>query len=93
MKSNSGAVVDALGDIRARIAALEREEEKLRDQVVEYGPGEHLGSRWAAVVGTWRRSRVDVKTLRTRYPGIAQECSVAQTTACVRVRAEISEDA
>lgn len=38
--------IDALGDVRARIRALEAEEKQLRQQLLAQGPGTFVGARF-----------------------------------------------
>jgi hypothetical protein len=91
--SNTTTLVDQLGDTRARLAALERRDAELRQQISELGIGEHRGTRWTAVVKIWRRSRIDAKALRARHPAVARECTIRTATPCVRVKAETVEGA
>ena len=87
--SNIAPLVDELGDTRARIAALERREQQLRDEVAQLGAGEHRGKKWVAKVKLQRHSRVDTQALRTSYPDAAKACTVTRTAPVVTLKAEI----
>jgi hypothetical protein len=52
-RTNIGPLVDELGDTRAGIAALQRREDELREQVAGLGAGEHRGSRWVRRSRSW----------------------------------------
>jgi N-methylhydantoinase B/oxoprolinase/acetone carboxylase alpha subunit len=90
--SNTAPLIDELGDLRARIAALERREAELRKQVADLGTGEHRGNRWVAQVKKRRHSRVDLRALRARHPEIVKTCTVTKTGPYVTLRPEIIDD-
>jgi len=55
--------IDALGQIKAEIAALEAIEAQLREQIIALGNGKHEGVLFNASVSTTERERVDYKTI------------------------------
>jgi hypothetical protein len=91
-KTNVAPLIDELGDTRARIAALERREKELRDEVTALGTGEHRGTKWVARVKLQKRSHVDAKALRVGFPDAAEACTVTATSPVVSIKAEIVED-
>jgi hypothetical protein len=50
--------MDRYGEVHARMAALEREEARLRKEILELGVGEHRGRRWATRVTMHNRSHI-----------------------------------
>ena len=65
-KTNVTATVDRLGELKARIAELEREEKELRDTVVELGPGAYEGERYRVTVSATERSTLDMEAVREK---------------------------
>lgn len=53
---------DRLALVRSEIAALEEEEERLRQHLIDC-PEDREGSVYVASVGTWSRSKLDMRAL------------------------------
>ena len=65
-KTNVTATVDRLGELKARIAELEREEKELRDTVVELGEGAYEGERYRVTVSNTERGTLDMEAVRKK---------------------------
>ena len=65
-RSNSKPLIDQLGRIKAKIAALTLIETGLRGQIVEMGVGAHEGDLFRATVSKSIRETLDMKAVRKK---------------------------
>lgn len=65
MLSNQNPI-DALGEIKARIADLEKIEKDLRERVVAMGVGAHEGDTFRATVSVSEREKLDMDAVRQK---------------------------
>lgn len=61
---STSRVIDALGDVRAQIAALEVKEKALADTLKELGACHLIGKRYEATVYEGTKSTVDMEAIR-----------------------------
>jgi len=66
MKSNLTTAIDRLGVIKAKMAELKREEDELRDVLIEHGPGAYEGDLFRATVTLSERSTLDMDAVRAK---------------------------
>jgi len=65
-KTNLSATIDALGDIKAQIAELEKKETELKKELRTLGPGNHAGDRYTMTVSEQERDVLDMKAVREK---------------------------
>jgi hypothetical protein len=84
--SNSKALIDQLGEIKARIADLELQEKELKKAIIEMGTGAHDGDAYRATVVVSDRETLDMEAVREKLSAqfIRVHTSVKQVTS-VRV--------
>lgn len=56
--------IDRLGEIKAKIAELKKEEEALRDEIVALGVGTHEGDLFRVSVSITERETLDMAAVR-----------------------------
>lgn len=66
MKSNLSTAIDRLGIVRAQMAELKREEDALRDVLIEQGPGAYEGDLFRATVSLSERATLDMDAVRAK---------------------------
>lgn len=59
-------VIDRLGELKARIAALEAEEKTLRAEVTALGVGAHEGEYYRATVSQFERGTLDMEAVKKK---------------------------
>lgn len=59
-------VIDRLGELKARIADLQAEEKKLRDEIIALGVGAHEGELFRASVSVSERETLDMAAVREK---------------------------
>jgi hypothetical protein len=59
-------VVDRLGYLKAQIAELKREENDLKAELIEEGPGAYEGDDYRATVSVTERETLDMKAVREK---------------------------
>ena len=62
------SVIDELGALEARIAALSLQAEKHRAKIKAKGPGEYRGLVFKATVVSYIQRRLDMKAVRRKLP-------------------------
>jgi N-methylhydantoinase B/oxoprolinase/acetone carboxylase alpha subunit len=66
MSNNLTSAIDRLGDVKAQIAALKKEEETLKAVLIENGVGAYEGDTWRATVSVAERSNLDLDAVREK---------------------------
>jgi N-methylhydantoinase B/oxoprolinase/acetone carboxylase alpha subunit len=66
MTRNVTTAIDRLGELKAQIAELEREADKLKDIVRELGAGAYEGERYRATVSMFDRETLDMEAVREK---------------------------
>jgi len=66
MQIQTNNPIDALGAIKAQIAALEEREKELRDEVAAMGAGSHEGELFKVTVIMTERETLDMKAVRAK---------------------------
>ena len=91
-KSNIAQTVDALGEIKARIAELTAHEKKLKAVLIEAGLGAHLGLEYDATVSESERETLDMDAVRAKLSPqfIAAHTRTSKVTT-VRVVAKVAD--
>jgi hypothetical protein len=88
MASNTGKLIDELGDVRKKIADLVEKEERLKKQIKEFGEGAHNGTIYCATVSHIERKTLDPEKVARRLdPRALRACYKKQTITEVRVTA------
>jgi hypothetical protein len=88
MASNTGRLIDELGDVRKKIADLVGKEERLKAQIREFGEGVHNGTVYCATVSYIERNTLDPKKVARRLdPRALRACYKKSTVTEVRVTA------
>jgi hypothetical protein len=64
--SNLEPLIDALGDIRARIAELEKKETEIKNALKELEPGAYEGERYRLTVTLADREKLDMEAVREK---------------------------
>lgn len=64
--SNLTSAIDRLGQLKAEIAELKSEESKLRDVLVEQGPGSYEGDLFRVTVSQGERATLDLDAVRAK---------------------------
>jgi N-methylhydantoinase B/oxoprolinase/acetone carboxylase alpha subunit len=64
--SNLTSAIDRLGNVKAQIAALKREEDELKAVLIENGPGAYEGETWRATVSQSDRETLDMDAVREK---------------------------
>jgi hypothetical protein len=82
MKTNYETTVDALGAVKAEMAALAEREKALKAALIEMGDGEYDGVMFRATVSTAERRTLDMKAVREKLSPqfIAAHTNVAEVT-------------
>jgi hypothetical protein len=82
------SIVDALGDVRAKLADLEKREKELKQTLIDSGPGEYEGHLFKANVSTGSRTTLDTENLKKILdPAILQKFSRVSAFTQVKVMA------
>ena len=81
--------VDKLGRLRARIAKLESDAEKIEASIKKRGPGVYHGRLFRATVSRFKRGYLDLKAVRKRLSARwinnhTRFISIEQVTMCAR---------
>ena len=63
---NLRPVIDALGHLRAQIAPLVAQEDALKAQLTEMGPGAYDGELFRVTVSVSQRETLDMKAVRAK---------------------------
>ena len=66
MTSNLTSAIDRLGNVKAQIAALKKEEDALKAVLIENGPGAYEGDTWRATVSVADRETLDMEAVREK---------------------------
>lgn len=66
MGNNLTSAIDRLGNIKAQIAALKKEEDALKAVLIENGVGAYEGDVWRATVSVAERSNLDLDAVREK---------------------------
>ena len=66
MSNNLTSAIDRLGNVKAQIASLKREEEELKAVLIEQGPGAYEGDTWRATVSEAERETLDMEAVRAK---------------------------
>jgi hypothetical protein len=64
--SNVAPLIDALGDLKAQIAELEKREAELKKELKALGPGNHVGERYTMTISEQKRDVLDMKAVREK---------------------------
>jgi hypothetical protein len=64
--TNLSATIDALGELRALIAELEKRETELKKELKALGPGTHVGERFVMTIAEQSREVLDMKAVREK---------------------------
>ena len=91
-KTNLTATIDALGNLKAQIAALEIEEKKLKEALGDLKPGAYEGEIFRLTISETERETLDMKAVREKLSPqfIAAHTNVAKVRA-LRVVARTGE--
>lgn len=63
-KTNLSAAIDALGDIRAKITELEKQEAEMRSELKAIGPGTHVSQRYSMTISEQSRDVLDMHAVK-----------------------------
>ena len=66
MSNNLTSAIDRLGNVKAQIAALKKEEDALKAVLIENGPGAYEGDTWRATVSVSDRETLDMEAVREK---------------------------
>jgi N-methylhydantoinase B/oxoprolinase/acetone carboxylase alpha subunit len=66
MSNNLTSAIDRLGNVKAQIAALKKEEDALKAVLIEQGPGAYEGDTWRATVSQSERETLDMVAVREK---------------------------
>jgi N-methylhydantoinase B/oxoprolinase/acetone carboxylase alpha subunit len=66
MSNNLTSAIDRLGNVKAQIAALKKEEDTLKAVLIENGPGAYEGEIWRATVSVADRETLDMDAVREK---------------------------
>lgn len=66
MPTNLGAIIDALGALRAQMADLERQEKELKDTLVDLEPGAYEGDLFRLSISETERAKLDMDAVRKK---------------------------
>ena len=66
MTSNLTSAIDRLGNVKAQIAALKKEEDALKAVLIDNGPGAYEGDTWRATVSVADRETLDMEAVREK---------------------------
>jgi hypothetical protein len=66
MTNNLTSTIDRLGNVKAQLAALKREEEELKAVLIENGVGAYEGETWRATVSVADRETLDMDAVREK---------------------------
>ena len=64
--SNLTSAIDRLGNVKAQIAALKKEEDALKAVLIENGPGAYEGDVWRATVSQFDKETLDMDAVREK---------------------------
>jgi hypothetical protein len=64
--SNLATTIDALGELKARIADLQAQEKELKDALGELAPGPYDGQRYRLTVSVSDRETLDMDAVREK---------------------------
>jgi hypothetical protein len=64
--NNLAPMIDTLGDVRARIAELEKKETELKNAMKELEPGAYEGERYRLTVTLADREKLDMEAVREK---------------------------
>jgi N-methylhydantoinase B/oxoprolinase/acetone carboxylase alpha subunit len=98
MSNNLTSAIDRLGNVKAQIAALKKEEDELKAVLIENGVGAYEGEVWRATVSVAERSNLDLDAVReklsaqflrahTTYTEVTSVRVVARTNVKIKVPA------
>ena len=78
--------IDALGFLQAKIAGLELEARKLKDDIIAAGIGPHEGNLFRATVSVSTRETLDMTAVRGKLtPQFIAAHTSTSTSTCVRL--------
>ena len=66
MSTNLQATIDALGELKARIADLQLQEKSLREEIVSFGVGAYDGTLFRCTVSVTERETLDMAAVREK---------------------------
>jgi hypothetical protein len=66
MANNLTSTIDRLGNVKAQLAALKREEDELKAVLIENGVGAYEGDIWRATVSQTERETLDMDAVREK---------------------------
>ena len=89
---NTTQLVDFIGQVRDQIKALEAQEAKAREQLLELGVGDYEGQQYMAKVISSERSTVDWKAVAAKLKPSVQLVTAHTKTAVIQsVRVSVSK--
>ncbi len=93
MSTNMSTAIDRLGELKAQIADLQREEKALKAIMTEIGPGAYEGDLFRVTVSSFERETLDMEAVRAKLsPQFIRAHTTVTPVTAVRVTSRNTRD-